>query len=102
MGVGGQRHASTAIPRGMTPYSLYMKLGRPQGRSGQVRKISTPPGFDPRNVQPVASRCSDCVSPARTSNTVQMQLRAGSNVRLVVMVTTSQEKCLDNKMFVHE
>ena len=28
----------------------------PQGRSGQVRKISPPPGFDPRTVQPVASR----------------------------------------------
>ena len=31
----------------------------PQDRSGQVRKISPPPGFDPRTVQPVASRCTD-------------------------------------------
>jgi hypothetical protein len=31
----------------------------PQGRSGQVRKISPPPGFDPRTVQPVASRYTD-------------------------------------------
>jgi hypothetical protein len=30
--------------------------GGPQGRSGRVRKISSPPGFDPRTVQPVASR----------------------------------------------
>jgi hypothetical protein len=31
----------------------------PQDRSGQVRKISPPPGFDPRTVQPVASRYTD-------------------------------------------
>ena len=31
----------------------------PQGQIGQVRKISTPPGFDPGNVQPVASRYTD-------------------------------------------
>jgi len=34
-------------------------MGGPQGRSGQVRKISPPPGFDPRTVQPIASRNSD-------------------------------------------
>ena len=34
-------------------------LGGPQGRSGQVRKISPPPGFHPRIVQPVASRYTD-------------------------------------------
>jgi len=31
----------------------------PQSRSGQVRNISPPPGFDPRTVQPVASRHTD-------------------------------------------
>ena len=31
----------------------------PQGRSKQVRKISPPPGFDPRTVQPVTSRYTD-------------------------------------------
>jgi hypothetical protein len=29
------------------------------GRSGRVRKISPPPGFNPRTVQPVASRYND-------------------------------------------
>ena len=38
---------------------LYRRMGGPQGRSGQVRKISPPPGFDDRTVQPVASRYSD-------------------------------------------
>ena len=47
-------------PLGKTRYPLYRGLGGPQGRSGQVRKISPPPGFDPRIVQPVASRYTDC------------------------------------------
>ena len=60
-GVGDQRHAPAALPPGKTRYPLYTRLGRPQGRSGRVRKISPPPqlGFDPRTVQPVASRYTD-------------------------------------------
>jgi hypothetical protein len=34
-------------------------LGGPQDRSGRVRKISFPPGHDPRTVQPVVSRYTD-------------------------------------------
>ena len=37
-------------PRGKTRYPLYRRLGRNQSRSGRVRKISPPPGFDPRTV----------------------------------------------------
>jgi hypothetical protein len=48
-----------SLPPGNTRYPLYRRLGGPQGRSGQVRKVSTPPGFDPRTVQPVASRYTD-------------------------------------------
>jgi len=44
------------IPRGKTRYPLYRRLGGPQDRSGQVRKISPTQGFDPRPAQPVASR----------------------------------------------
>ena len=44
---------------GKTRYPSYRRLGGPQCRSGQVRKISPPPGFDPRTVQPVASRYTD-------------------------------------------
>ena len=64
MGVGGQRHAPPALPPGKTRNPLYRRLSGPQGRSGQVRKISPPPGFDPRTVQPVAGRCTDCAIPA--------------------------------------
>ena len=44
---------------GKIRYPLYRRLGGPQDRSGQVRKISPPPGFVPRYVQPVASRYTD-------------------------------------------
>ena len=56
--MGGQHHAPTALPQGKTQYPLYRRLGGPQGRSGRMRKISLPPEFDPRTLQPVASRCT--------------------------------------------
>ena len=55
------RHGSF-LPPGKTRYPLYRRLGGTQGRSGQVRKISPPPGFDPRIVQPVSSRYTDYVT----------------------------------------
>ena len=42
-------------------------LGRPQGLSAQVRKISPTPGFDPRSVQPVTGRYTDYAILAPTS-----------------------------------
>ena len=54
--MGGERHAPVALPPGKTRYPLYRRLGGPQDRSGRVRKISPPPEFDPRIVQPIASR----------------------------------------------
>ena len=63
-GVGGQRHALAVLPPRKTRYPLYTRLGGPQGRSGLVRKISPSPGFDPRTVQPAASRCTNWSIPA--------------------------------------
>jgi len=60
MGVCGQFHAPTALSPRKTRYLLFRRLSRPQDRSGRVRKISPPPGFDPWTVQPVASRYTDC------------------------------------------
>jgi len=34
----------------------------PQGRCGQAQKISPPPGFDPRTVQPADIRYTDCTT----------------------------------------
>ena len=64
MGVGGQHHAPAALPPGKPRYRLYRRMGEPQDRSGRVRKISPLPGFDPRTVQPVASRYTDSAIPA--------------------------------------
>jgi hypothetical protein len=61
--VGGQRHIQAALTPGKTRYPLYKRLSGPQGRSGRVRKISPPPGFDPRTVQPVASCYTDRAIP---------------------------------------
>ena len=72
MGVGGQRHAPTALPPGMTRYPLYRRLGGPQGRSGRVRKISPFSGFDPRTVQPVVSRYTDCSIPDHSEGSCPM------------------------------
>jgi len=56
MGVGGQRHTPATLPPGKTRCPLYSRLGGPQDRSGWVWEISPSPGFNPRTVQPVASR----------------------------------------------
>jgi len=57
--VGGQRHTPVALPPGMTQHLLYKRLGGPQGRSERMRIMSPPPEFDPRIIQPVASRYTD-------------------------------------------
>jgi hypothetical protein len=46
-------------PGEMTRCPLCTSLGGLQGRSGRVRKMSPPLGFDPWIVQPVASRYTD-------------------------------------------
>ena len=48
--MGGQRHAQATLPPGKARYSLYRRLGGPHSRSGLVRKISPPPGFDSQTI----------------------------------------------------
>ena len=67
--VGGQRHAPADLSVGKSRYPLYRMLGGQQGRSWRVRKVSPPPGFDQRTVQPVASLCTDWALPAPTART---------------------------------
>ena len=52
------RPGRSLIP-GKTRYLLYRRLSGPQDRSRQVRKVTPPPVFDPRTVQPVASSYTD-------------------------------------------
>ena len=55
-GDGSASRPGRSLPPGKTRYPLYRSLVGPQGRSGQVRKISSTLGFDPWTVQPVAIR----------------------------------------------
>ena len=54
------------LPPRKIRYPLYKRLGGSHGRSGQVRKISPQPGFDPRTVHPVAIRYTDLRYPAHS------------------------------------
>ena len=71
-----------------TRYPLYRKLGGPHSRSGQVRKISPSSGFDPRTVQPVASRYTDYATrPTRHYKTWQNSAEECS-VMLIFLLNT--------------
>ena len=55
---------------------MYRRLGRTHGRSGQVRKISPPPGFDPQTVQPIATRYTDWATrPTRITRNLSIKHR---------------------------
>ena len=60
MGMGGQRHAPAALPPGKRPgtHCIGGWVGPRAGLDG-CGKSRPPPGFDPRTVQPVASRYTD-------------------------------------------
>jgi hypothetical protein len=60
MGVGGQRHAPAALPPGKRPgtHCIGGSVGPRSGLDG-CGKYRPPPRFDPRTVQPVASRYTD-------------------------------------------
>jgi len=75
-------HPGRSLPPGKTRYPFYRRLSGPQGRSGQVRKIS---GFGPRTVQPVASRYTDYATRGTEvlgQNPVPESLCLGLNPRL--------------------
>jgi hypothetical protein len=58
---------SASRPGSFTPgkdlVPIVQEAGWAPGWSGRVRKISLPPGFDPRTVQPMASRYTDWAIP---------------------------------------
>jgi hypothetical protein len=65
MGVSGQRHAPAALPPGKR-HSTRCIGGWVGPRAGldECGRSRPPPGFDPRTVQPVASRYTDRAIPA--------------------------------------
>jgi len=64
MGVGVQRHAPGVLSPGKTQYLLYKRLGLTQGRSRSGAENLAPTEFDPRTIQPITSRYTDCAIPA--------------------------------------
>ena len=59
----GERHAPVALSIGKRP-GAYCVGGWVGPKGGGVRKITLLPEFDPRTVQPVASRYTNCDIPA--------------------------------------
>jgi hypothetical protein len=57
MGVGGQRHVPAALLPGKKPVTHCIGWIPRQVWTGTEHL--TPPGIDPRTVQPVRSRCTD-------------------------------------------
>jgi len=51
------------LTSGKDPVSIAYEAGWPQGQSGRVRETSPKPGLNPRTVQLVASRYTDCAIP---------------------------------------
>jgi hypothetical protein len=95
MWVSGQRHAPAALPPGRERYPLYRRLGGPQGRSGRVRKISSPPRFDSRTVQPITSGNTAwaILACVRVCVCVCVCARARARVRVCVFVCVCMCVC---------
>jgi hypothetical protein len=79
-GEGSASRPGRSLPPGKTRYPLYRRLGGPQGHSGQVRKSSPTPGFEPRTVHPLTSRYTDY---ANRPTSIQ------GHYRIFSLVTTS-------------
>jgi hypothetical protein len=61
---------------GKDPVPIVQEGVWPQDRSGCVRKISPPPGFDPRTVQPVVSRYTDWATRPINNNLLRLNVDA--------------------------
>jgi hypothetical protein len=94
MEMGGQRHAPAALPPGKTRCLLYRWLGGPQGRSGRVRKMWPSPGFDPRTVQPVASRYNCAISAHEFTRKRPQMLTYTRQIQSTSLHTTSLSSIL--------
>jgi len=70
MWVGGQRHAPSLYPRERAgTHCTGGWVDRRTGLDG-CGKSHYPLGFDPRTVQPIQSRYTDCASPAHLQDNV--------------------------------
>jgi hypothetical protein len=76
-GEGSASRPGRSLHPGKTRYPFYRRLCGLHGWSGQVQKISPPPGFDPRTVQHVASRYTDYATQPTSWSEVEKYFRAG-------------------------
>ena len=66
--VGGQHHAPAALPPGKDPVPIAQEAEWATGPVWTVAEnLASPPAFDPRTVQPVASRYTDSAIPAHSN-----------------------------------
>ena len=82
MGIGDQRHAPADIPPREWPGThLYRRLGGPHSPLWSGAANLAPTGFDPRTVQPVASRYTDWA--IRTHNLGNMPVKKSGSYLIV-------------------
>ena len=68
-GEGSALRTGRSLPPGKTRYPLYKRLGGPPGPVWTGSGYLAPPGFDPRTVQPEASRYTDYATRPTIRNT---------------------------------
>jgi len=84
-GVGGQRHAPTALLPGKDPEPTVQETGWAPGLVSKGAENLSLHGFDPRTVQPPASRYTDGAIPARLK----------INVVIFILVETTRKYCTE-------
>jgi hypothetical protein len=62
MGVNGRRHAPVAFTPGKDPVPIVQEAGWASGSVWIGAENLTPPGFDPRTVQLIGNRYTDCAT----------------------------------------
>jgi hypothetical protein len=92
-------HPGRFTHRKKTQYPLYRRQGGPQRWSGRVRKILPPPlGFNPRTIQHVASRYTDCAIPLKVSLPISRHLCQDTISLLPNLHSNSDE--MANQLFI--
>ena len=69
----------------------------PRARFGRVRKMSPSRGFDPRTVQPVASRYTDCAILAPNNQVVAYSISAAELGLVRKNFVVTYDGCLRSK-----
>ena len=81
-GEGSASRPGRSLPPGKTRYPLYRSLGGPQGRSGQVREISSPTGI----------RSPD--RPARSQSLSRLRYPARATVEVLKIKNSCYNLCM--------